>query len=64
MKIPQLSKIVVLFAALLIAGVCLIVLPQGAADSTVRTALPLVGSALLASSLTFFLVEVTRLSEK
>jgi drug/metabolite transporter (DMT)-like permease len=64
MKIPNLSRIVVLFAALAIAGVCLIVLPQQATVAAVRSTLPLVGSALLASGLTFFLVEATRLTQK
>ena len=46
-----------IFVALTLAGIGLIVFAQSAAETIVRTTLPLVGSALFASGLTFFLVE-------
>jgi hypothetical protein len=55
MKITR-SKSIILFVALTIAGVCLVVFGQAAADKAVSTVLPLVGSAIFGSSLTFFMV--------
>ena len=54
MNTKHLIITIVLFAVLTIAGVSLIVFGQGIANS----ALPLVGSAMFASALTFFLVDM------
>jgi hypothetical protein len=52
------SRIIIIFIALIIAGICLVVFGQGAADSAVRTVLPLVGTAILTSGLTYFLIKL------
>jgi hypothetical protein len=57
MKINK-SRIIIIFIALTIAGICLVVFGQGAADSAVRTVLPLVGAAILTSGLTYFLIKL------
>jgi drug/metabolite transporter (DMT)-like permease len=54
----NISKIIIIFIALTIAGVCLVVFGQGAANSPVRTVLPLIGTAILTSGLTYFLVKL------
>jgi hypothetical protein len=54
MNTKHLIVTIVLFAALTIAGISLIVFGQDIANS----ALPLVGSAMFAAALTFFLVEM------
>ena len=54
MNTKHLTVTIVLFVALTIAGVFLIVFGQDIANS----ALPLVGSAMFASALTFFMVEM------
>jgi hypothetical protein len=53
----NLSKPLAIFVALTIAGICLVVFGQGAAESTVRTTLPLVGTAMFAAGMTEFLVK-------
>lgn len=60
MNTPRIVRTSIIFAALTIAGICLIVLPQSAA---LRAVLPLVGAALFTSGLTYFLVEITRIVE-
>jgi drug/metabolite transporter (DMT)-like permease len=54
----NLSKTIIIFVALTIAGVCLVVFGQEAADSAVRTVLPLLGTALFTGGLTYFLVKL------
>ena len=54
----NLSRTIIIFVALTIAGVCLVVFGQGAAQSAVRTVLPLLGTAIFASGLTYFLVKL------
>jgi hypothetical protein len=54
----NLSKTIAIFVALTIAGVCLVVFGQAAADSAVRAVLPLLGAGIFAAGLTFFLVKV------
>jgi len=53
-----LTKTIILFIALVLAGVCLIVFGQGAADSAVQSVLPLLGTALFAAGLTYLLVKL------
>jgi drug/metabolite transporter (DMT)-like permease len=53
----NLSKTVTIFIVLTIAGVCLVVFGQGASNEAVRTVLPLLGTAIFASGLTYFLVK-------
>lgn len=62
MKTNAFFKNVVLFVALSVAGVGMIVLTQGSAVAAVRQVLPLVGSALFGSGLTYFLVEAAHFS--
>jgi hypothetical protein len=60
MNKKNLVRNIVIFASLAAAGVGMVVLGQTSEISSVRGALPLLGSALFASGLTFFLVEMTR----
>ncbi len=53
----NLTKATSIFVALTIAGVCLIVFGQAAAQEAVRTVLPLIGAAMFAGSLSYFLVK-------
>ena len=53
----NLTKMVIIFIALTIAGVCLIVFGQGAASPAVSAVLPLVGTAIFASGMTYFMVK-------
>lgn len=55
----NLTKILSLFVALTITGVCLIVFGQEAAESAVRTSLPLLGTAIFGAALAFFLLRMT-----
>jgi hypothetical protein len=55
----RLFRVVVLFVMLAVAGVLMVVLSQDSAQQLVRSTLPFLGSALFASGLTFFLIEVT-----
>jgi hypothetical protein len=54
----NLTKSIMIFIALTIAGVCLVVFGQGAADNAVRTTLPLLGAAIFAAGTTYFLVKL------
>jgi hypothetical protein len=54
----NLSKYVTIFVALTIAGVGMVVFGQGSAENAVRTVLPLLGTAMFAAGLTYFLVKV------
>lgn len=54
----NLSRVIVIFATLTIAGICLIVFGQAATLNSVRTVLPLIGTAMFAAALTYFLVKV------
>lgn len=53
----NLTRTIIIFIALTIAGVCLVVFGQGAAASAVRTVLPLLGTAIFTAALTYFLVK-------
>ena len=55
---PTLTKSIILFIALTITGVCLVVLGQDAADTAVRTVLPLLGAGMFTAGLTYFLVKL------
>lgn len=57
MKITR-TKTIAIFIALAIAGVCLIVFGLDASDSTVRSVLPLLGTALFTAGLTYLLVKL------
>lgn len=54
----NLSKTIAIFVALTIAGVCMVVFGQGAADKTVSVVLPILGVAIFGSGLTYFLVKI------
>ena len=54
----NLSKTVAIFIALTIAGVCLVVFGQAASENAVRTVLPLLGTSIFASGLTYFLIKI------
>ena len=57
MKTYQISQTITVFAMLVVAGVLLIVLPQFAAQEIVRSVLPLIGTGLFSSGLTYALIE-------
>jgi hypothetical protein len=59
----RIARTTIIFVTLTIAGICLIALPQSAADAAVRTVLPLIGAALFSSGLTYFMLEITRIVE-
>ena len=58
----NLVRAVVIFTALVVVGVGLVVVGQTSAISSIQGTLPLLGSAIFASGLTFFLIEMTRSS--
>ncbi|MCL4559288.1 MAG: hypothetical protein M1281_01580 [Chloroflexi bacterium] len=64
MKTNAFSKSLVIFVALTLAGVGMIVLAQSSTDAAVRQVLPLVGSVLFGSGLTYFLVEAAQFSRQ
>ena len=55
MKVTR-TQTIIIFVALTIAGVCLVVFGQAAANHAVSVVLPLLGTAIFGSGLTFFLV--------
>jgi drug/metabolite transporter (DMT)-like permease len=59
MKTNHLFRTIVIFAALVVAGILLIVLPQPSTVDTIPQILPLIGSAMFGSGLTYFLIVVT-----
>jgi len=64
MKTNQLYQTITIFAALVLVGVLLIVLPQSSADETVKAVLPLIGTALFGSGLTYALLEAARIKRE
>jgi hypothetical protein len=60
MSTKLLVQIVLVFCALLAAGTGLIVFGGASPLAQARAALPLVGTALISSAVTFFLVELFR----
>ncbi len=54
----NLTRVIVIFAVLTIVGICLIVFGQAATQDAVRTVLPLIGTAMFASALTYILVKL------
>jgi len=63
-KTSQLYQTITIFTILTIAGVLLIALAQFAADETVRAVLPLIGTALFSSGLTYTLLEASRIQRE
>jgi hypothetical protein len=59
MKTKDLTRTLIIFIALTIAGVSLVVFGQEASIAAVRNTLPLLGTAMFASALTFFMVDLT-----
>jgi hypothetical protein len=57
MKVTR-TQTILMFAALTIAGLCLIVFGQSAANSAVAGVLPPVGTGLFTAALAYFLVKV------
>ncbi len=57
MKVTRTTTIVI-FIALTIVGVCLVVFGQAAADSAVKTVLPLLGTGIFTAGLAYFLVKL------
>ena len=57
MKVTR-TQTILIFIALTIAGVCLVVFGQAAANAAVSTVLPMLGTAIFGSALTYFLVKL------
>ena len=70
MKSKQLTQAITIFVAFLIVGIIMIVLPynidldQSDLKTSLQVTLPLIGTAMLGSGLTFFLLEMTRLDRE
>lgn len=70
MKSKQLTQAITIFVAFLIVGIVMIVLPyninlsQKSLEISLQVTLPLIGTAMLGSGLTFFLLEMTRLDRE
>ncbi len=66
----QLSQSITIFVALLIVGILMIVLPynidldQSTLEISLQVTLPLIGTALISSGLTFFLIEMVRMDRE
>jgi hypothetical protein len=56
-------KIVVIFAVLSAVGVGMVAIPLEYATGTAATALPIMGGAIFAASLAFFLVEMFQFNQ-
>ena len=63
MKKEMMVKVVVVFAVLSAVGMGLVALPLEYADGTAALALPIVGGAIFAAALAFFLVEMFQLNQ-
>jgi len=70
MNKKQLTQAIIIFAVFLIVGLLMILVPnqidldQSATETALQSTLPLIGSAMLASGLVFFLLEMTRLDRE
>ena len=70
MKSKQLTQAITIFVAFLIVGIVMIVLPynidldQSDLKTSLQVTFPLIGTAMIASGLTFFLLEMTRLDRE
>ncbi len=70
MNKKQLSQSITIFVALLIVGILMIVLPynidldQSTLEISLQVTLPLIGTALISSGLTFFLIEMVRMDRE
>jgi drug/metabolite transporter (DMT)-like permease len=70
MNKTQLSQSITIFVALLIVGILMILLPynieldQSTLESSLQVTLPLIGTALISSGLTFFLIEMVRMDRE
>jgi hypothetical protein len=57
MKVTR-TQTIIIFVALTIAGVCLVVFGQAAANSAVSVVLPLLGTGIFTAGMTYFLVKL------
>jgi hypothetical protein len=60
MRTKNITRTIILFVALTLAGVSFVVFGQEASLSAIRNTLPLLGAAIFASALTFFIIDLTR----
>ena len=63
MSKKMLVKVVVVFAVLSVVGVGLVAIPLEYATGTAAAALPILGGAIFAASLAFFMVEMFQLNQ-
>jgi hypothetical protein len=52
------TQVIIVSAALIIAGVCMVVFGQRASNGIVSTVLPLLGTGIFTAGLTYFLVKI------
>lgn len=70
MNKKQLTQAIIIFVVFLIVGLLMVLVPyqidldQSATETALQNSLPLIGSAMLASGLVFFLLEMTRLDRE
>ncbi len=70
MNKKQMSQTISIFAALVISGLLMILLPyqidlaQPAAEAAMQNSLPLIGSAMVGAGMVFFLLEMTRMERE
>ena len=57
MKVTR-SSTILIFVALTIAGVCMVVFGQAAANTAISVVLPLLGTGIFTAGLTYFLVKL------
>jgi len=64
MDAKSLTRTIVIFVALTLAGVSLIVFGLEVSSTQARLVLPLVGAAMFSAALTYFLLEMSRIYAK
>ncbi len=70
MNSKQLTQAITIFVVFLIVGILMIVLPynidldQPTLEISLQVTLPLIGTAMICSGLTFFLIEMIRLDRE
>lgn len=70
MNKKQMSQIISIFAAFMVTGLLMILVPhridlaQPATTAALQNSLPLIGSAMLGAGMVFFLLEMTRMERE
>jgi hypothetical protein len=70
MNKKQMSQIISIFAAFMVTGLLMILVPyridlaQPATTAALQNSLPLIGSAMMGAGMVFFLLEMTRMERE